>query len=587
MKSLPYAWKVALPYLILLLLVLIIINVFVSTSVFNFAVSNWEQRLMQMAQLYANDAKPLILKGAPYSEIQALAVSQNLESSNGVTILLPDGTVIGDSGISPVAGENFLLLPEVQAALSGRSDTEIRPIPSSNDERIYVASPVMDANKVIAVVRLSTSTTPLHQQINSINNFILLIILVTLLIAVALAFLRNARGINPLRKLTSQVEAISQGEELTTLPVNLQQDEIGLLTTSFNELITRLNQQISSLKTEQATLDAVLSNMTDGAMIISKEANVELINAAAIEQFDVQQVAANHSSLIEVIRNHQVQELWRDCVDSGETKETDLDLLVEKRRLHVIASSLGESMPGATLILVQDITRLRRLESIRRDFVSNASHELRTPLASLKALTETAQESLPDDPKNASHFLDLMNDEIDNMTQMVEEFLELAKIESGKVPFNLAPTEPAAFLTPAIERMRPQADRAGIRLSTNYQDFLPPVLADGPRIQEVLVNLLHNAIKFTPPGGSINVSARVVDGMLEVAVSDTGVGIRPSDLDRIFERFYKTDKARATGGTGLGLSIARHTVEAHHGKIWVESVESQGSTFTFSLPLAG
>jgi two-component system phosphate regulon sensor histidine kinase PhoR len=586
MKSLPYAWKVAIPFLILMLLSLIIINIFVSSTVFNFGVTNWEQRLLQLAHLYAEDAAPLVVKGAPYTEIQALASSQLQDSSNRVTILLPDGTVIGESGSAQTQGENFLLLPEVQAALAGRSDTEIRPSPSSNDELIYVSSPVMDANKVIAVVRLATSTTLLHQQINNINNFNLVIMLVTALIAVGLAALLNSSGINPLRKLTNQVEAISQSEELTNLPVNLQHDEIGLLTTSFNDLITRLNQQISSLKAEQATLDAVLSNMTDGAMIISREGNVELINEAAIEQFDVQQVAANHPSLIEVIRNHQIHELWKNSLANGKAEYTDLDLLVEKRHLHVIASSLGESIPGATLILVQDITRLRRLESIRRDFVSNASHELRTPLASLKALTETTQESLPDDPKNASHFLNLMNDEIDNMTQMVDEFLELAKIESGRVPFTIEPIDPLAFLTPSVERMRPQADRAGIQLSTHYQDELPLVLADGPRIQEVVVNLLHNAIKFTPPGGSIMVSAKTADRMLEVAVSDTGAGIKPADLDRIFERFYKTDKARATGGTGLGLSIARHTVEAHQGKIWVQSIESQGSTFTFSLPLA-
>ena len=211
---------------------------------------------------------------------------------------------------------------------------------------------------------------------------------------------------------------------------------------------------------------------------------------------------------------------------------------------------------------------------------------MRTPLASLKALTETAQESLPGDPKNASHFLYLMNDEIDNMTQMVEEFLELAKIESGKVPFNITTVDPLAFLQPSVERMRPQAERAGIKLSTEFQETLPQVMADGPRIQEVIVNLLHNAIKFTPPGGSIKVSTRISEKMLEVSVSDTGIGIKPADIDRIFERFYKTDKARTSGGTGLGLSIARHTVEAHHGRIWVESIESQGSVFTFTLPLA-
>ena len=587
MKSLPYAWKVVLPFLILLLLSLVIVNIFVSTAVFDFSTQNWEQRLLQMAHLYADNAAPLILKGAPYSDVQTLTLSQKENSDVRVTIILPDGTVIGESAAPLLLLENHLLRPEVQAALSGRSDTEIRQSVTLNDELLYAAVPIKDGSKIIGVARLSISTSLLHQQIRTITNVNLGIMLTAVLIAIALAVLLTSRGINPLRRLTAQVQSVSQGQELATLPANLENDEIGVLTTSFNDLITRLNTEISNLKSEQATLDAVLSNMTDGAIIISREGTVELINEAAMDLFDVKQVPANHPSLIEVIRNHQVYDLWMKSVDSGKTEEATLDLLLEKRYLQVIASSLGASMPGATLILVQDLTRLRRLESIRRDFVSNASHELRTPLASLKALTETAQESLPDDPKNASHFLFLMNDEIDNMTQMVEEFLELAKIESGKVPFNISPVDPLTFLQPSVERMKPQADRAGIKLSTGYQESLPHVLADAPRIQEVVVNLLHNAIKFTAPGGAIMVEARVASNMLEVSVSDTGVGIKPADLDRIFERFYKTDKARTTGGTGLGLSIARHTVEAHRGKIWVESVEGQGSTFTFSLPLAG
>lgn len=586
MKSLPYAWKVLLPFLILLLVSLVIINVFVSTAVFKYATLNWEQRLLQMAHLYADNAAPLILKGVPYSDVQALALSQKQNSDVRVTIILPDGTVIGESSAELLLLENHLLRPEVQAALAGRNDTEIRKSVTLNDELLYAAVPVKNGSEIIGVVRLAISTSLLHQQIRNITNVNLGIMLIAGVLAVGLAILLTARSINPLRRLTSQVQAVSQSGELTTLPANLENDEIGLLTTSFNDLITRLNLQISNLKSEQATLDAVLSNMSDGAVIVSKDGAVELINEAAMEQFDVKQVPDNHPSLIEVIRNHQVYELWQKSRISGKPEEASLDLLTEKRYLQVIASSLGTSMPGATLILIQDLTRLRRLESVRRDFVSNASHEMRTPLASLKALTETAQESLPGDPKNASHFLYLMNDEIDNMTQMVEEFLELAKIESGKVPFNITAVDPLAFLQPSVERMRPQAERAGIKLSTEFQETLPQVMADGPRIQEVIVNLLHNAIKFTPPGGSIKVSTRISEKMLEVSVSDTGIGIKPADIDRIFERFYKTDKARTSGGTGLGLSIARHTVEAHHGRIWVESIESQGSVFTFTLPLA-
>lgn len=586
MKSLPYAWKVVLPFIILLLLALIFINIFVASSINNFATANWEQRLLQQAYLYADQAAPLLLKGAPYDDLQALAMSQQDHSNVRVTFILPDGTVVGESSAPLLLLENHLLRPEVQAALAGREDTEIRTSVTLNDELLYAAVPIRSGDKILGVSRLAVSTSTLRQQVQTITNVDVGVTLFVVIIALALAAILTSGNINPLRRLTTQVEKIAQSDELIAIPANLENDEIGKLTTSFNELITRLNQEISNLKSEQATLDAVLSNMSDGAILVSRDGSVELINEAALGLFDVQQVPVNRPSLIEVIRNHQINDLWRKSLATGQAEVTTLDLLSEKRYLQVIASPLGESFPGTTLILVQDLTRLRRLESVRRDFVSNASHELRTPLASLKALTETAVESLPEDPKNATHFLYLMNDEIDNMTQMVEEFLELAKIESGRVPFNIAAVEPKNFLEPAIERMKPQAERAGIKLIREYSDVLPQVMADAPRIQEVIINLLHNAIKFTPPGGMIRVNAVQNGQMLEVSVADTGVGIKPSDLDRIFERFYKSDKARSGSGTGLGLSIARHTVEAHHGRIWVDSIEGEGSIFTFSLPLS-
>ncbi len=586
MKSLPYAWKVVLPFLVLLVVALAVLNIFVSTAINQFSINNWELNLLQQAHLYAADAAPLIQKGEPYAEVQALALSQQSNSNVRVTIILPNGTVIGESAIQLNLLDNHLLRPEIQGALAGRDATEIRTSATLNTEYLYAAVPVYNANQIIGVVRLAIPLDTLQKAIQTIRNVDLGTMLIAVIIGIALAILLTARGVNPLRKLTQDVEQITASEEFSELPANLNRDEIGTLTTSFNKLINTLNQRISNVKSEQATLDAVLSNMSDGAMIIQEDSTVQLINRAAINLFDVHEVPNTNASLIEVIRVHQVYDLWKKCLSSGQVHEITLELLHEKRYIQLIASSLGASMPGATLILAQDLTRLHHLEMVRRDFVSNVSHELRTPLASMKSLTESLQQSVKDDPQNTARFLNLMDDEIDNMTQMVEEFLELAKIESGRVPFMIAPVLPSSFIDPAVERMRLQVERAGLTLNTRFEEALPQVMADSPRIQEVIVNLLHNAIKFTPPGGKIEITARSANKFLEVAISDTGVGIKATDLDRIFERFYKTDKARASGGTGLGLSIARHTVEAHGGRIWVDSVEGEGSTFTFTLPLA-
>ena len=239
-----------------------------------------------------------------------------------------------------------------------------------------------------------------------------------------------------------------------------------------------------------------------------------------------------------------------------------------------------------TLLVFQDLTRVRKLETVRRDFVSNVSHELRTPLASLKALTETLQEGALEDPPAARRFLKRMETEIDNLTQMVRELLELSRIESGRIPLNRKPIDPCALAAPAVERLQVQAERAGLRLAMDCPDALPQVLADAERIEQVLVNLIHNAIKFTPAGGSIDLSAEQVADKVVFSVRDSGVGIPAEVLPRIFERFYKVDQARTGGGTGLGLSIARHIVDAHGGQIWAESKEKAGSTFSISLPLA-
>jgi two-component system phosphate regulon sensor histidine kinase PhoR len=238
------------------------------------------------------------------------------------------------------------------------------------------------------------------------------------------------------------------------------------------------------------------------------------------------------------------------------------------------------------LVILQDLTRVRRLETVRRDFISNISHELRTPLAGLKALVDTLRGGAIKDRSAAKRFLKRMDIEVDTLTQMVEELLELSRIESGQAPLHLAPTSVAELVIPPVDRLRPQAERAGLKITVLLPPELPPVVADPDRARLVLTNLVHNAVKFTPPGGVITVATQPAGDEVILSVQDTGVGIPADDLSRIFERFYKADRARSGGGTGLGLAIAKHIVQGHGGRIWAESVEGQGSTFHFTLPVA-
>ncbi len=223
---------------------------------------------------------------------------------------------------------------------------------------------------------------------------------------------------------------------------------------------------------------------------------------------------------------------------------------------------------------------------MRRDFIANISHELRTPIASLKALVETLQDGAIADKEVAQDFLHRMHLETDKLAQMASELSELSRIESGDSPLNLKPLDVAEVVRRAAERLRPQAERAQLELILDMPANLPPVIGDEDRVEQVLVNVIHNAIKFTPRQGRITISSLVEGDQVLISISDTGIGIPAEDLPHIFERFYKVDRARSGGGTGLGLAIAKHIVQAHRGRIWAESEEGKGTTITFSLPTA-
>jgi len=311
-----------------------------------------------------------------------------------------------------------------------------------------------------------------------------------------------------------------------------------------------------------------------------------MINPAAEAMFSITRELAIGQSLAGALRQHQVVDLWQRTQQSGGVQAISFEVASKRIYLQGIAASLEQELSGSVLFLFQNLTRQRYLETVRQDFISNVSHELRTPLAALKALTETLSEGALDDPPAARRFLEQMDTEVDSLSLMITELLELSRIESGRVPLNKKPTHASKILAPAVERLRLQAERAGLEVLLDCPDDLPLIMADSQRLEQVVVNLLHNAIKFTPGGGRIDVSARGSLNMVTFSVKDSGIGIAQDDLPRIFERFFKADRARSTGGTGLGLAISRHLVEAHGGNIWAESIEGRGSTFSFSIPVA-
>jgi two-component system phosphate regulon sensor histidine kinase PhoR len=384
-------------------------------------------------------------------------------------------------------------------------------------------------------------------------------------------YLRLRRAVND---LTAQME---RGDELVESASELSQ-----LASLRNARHALLRTQLASSETHRSRLSAILDQLTDGVLIADSEGYVQFANPAADRLFAHNSAGLTGLSVTEALRYHQLVETWRKCHQSGVMHSETVEIPTRRQFLQIVAMPDTHS-PGGSLLLVQDLTRLRRLETVRRDFISNISHEIRTPLASLKALTETLQDGALDDPPAARRFLQRISTEVDALTQMAQELLDLSRIESGQVSLEMRRTAPGQLLQSAADRMRMQAERARLSLHVDCNPELPDVKADPPRVEQVLVNLIHNAVKFTDPGGEVRLSAARGEGTVIFAVKDSGAGIPSDDLPRIFERFYKADRARSGGGTGLGLSIARHIVEAHGGRIWAESEEGCGSTFYFTL----
>ena len=412
-------------------------------------------------------------------------------------------------------------------------------------------------------------------------NYFLLPALIIVIIAFAWLAFKYVSLRRRLDRFSRTVRKITEDDLRVT---DLPEDENGLeeLSNAIKTLALSQQARTSSLDAKRAELAAVLDRMTDGVLIADAGGKITLANPAAESLFEAKNTIGH--TVVEVIRQHKLVEAWRRSRENGQPQEESVELPAHRQFLQLVV--LPDQQTGGSLLLVQNLTRVRRLETVRRDFISNVSHELRTPLASLKALTETLRDGALEDPKAAHRFLGRIETEVDALTQMAQELLELTRIESGQVPLEFKAIPAASLLRSAADRMRAQAERAGLVIRLGTPQDLTDVRVDPSRLEQVLVNLIHNAVKFTPPGGEVVLSSQAEGEVVRFAVRDTGVGIPVDELERIFERFYKADRARSGGGTGLGLSIARHIVEAHGGRIWAESEEGRGSTFYFTIPVA-
>lgn len=363
--------------------------------------------------------------------------------------------------------------------------------------------------------------------------------------------------------------------------LNALGEERGNLVADLSRALGRL---VEEAQEDAAVRTAILENSPVGFVMVDADGEIRLRNQVLSEMFALSSSEMQATSLSQLLRHYQFVELWRQARDDDSPQSLTEEVPQSRRILTASAIPLHGELAGSYILLFEDVSELKRLETVRRDFVSNVSHELRTPLTSLKALTESLRGGALDEPNTAKRFLAHIETEVDALSELVAELLELARIESHRAPLRLAAADACVIIGKAVERLSLQAERAGLEIEVNCSVELPDINADATRLEQVLVNLIHNAVKFTPSGGRVAVSAEAQDGAILFLVADSGVGMDPEVLPRIFERFYKTDPARNKGGTGLGLAISKHLVEAHGGRIWAESQLGQGAKLYFTIP---
>ncbi len=577
-------WRITLPFVLLSLFSLLALGLYLSNFVRQTYLDNLETKLTTEARMLADVIAPQLQNGAPTTDLDAVARHWASLLGARVTIVAPNGVVLGESHENRALMDNHSNRPEIAAALASGQGSSTRFSHTVGYQMMYTAVAIVQDGQTLGVVRVAMPLQDVEANVANLQRILMTATLLVIALTILLAALIAGRTTRPVRQLTQAARQVTAGE-VSSFPISSAPDEIGQLARAFNVMSIQLSDQIRALQSERAKLSAVLQKMTDGVLIVDQDGCVQLLNTAAEKIFTVDSGEALGHPLMEVTHNHQTFEIWQRCQTSGESQLVSFELGRNNLYLSGMAVALGPLLPGSTLLLFQDLTRQRQTETIRRDFISNVSHELRTPLAALKALTETLQDGALEDPPAAQRFLGQMEAEVDSLSLMVSELLELSRIELGRVPLELKPTRPLDIVSPAYDRLYLQAERSHLTLSIACPADLPLVLADAVRVQQVVVNLLHNAIKFTPEGGQVNVSAEQQGQSIRFSVRDSGIGIAPNDLPRIFERFYKVDRSRASSGTGLGLAIARHLVEAHGGKIWAESEIGQGSIFYFTMPL--
>jgi len=591
LRSRRLLWQIYPVFILVIVLAVVAIGWYFSAVLKNFHHQDSVQALRARAELIALQVKDrLHLDERDF--INDLCRQAGVRTDTRITIMLPGGEVLGDTREDPKRMENHGSRPEVLVALEGGIGKSQRFSRTLQKEMMYLAVPVVTDSRIAGVVRTAMAVDEVDSRLGALRKQVMVGGIVAIVLVSILSLLISRRITRPLEQIKQEAERYASGQLEHRLRIS-GSSEIVALGQTMNEMAAQLNERISTIDKQRREQDAVLSSMIEGVIAIDSKQNILRMNPAAAHLLEVNAELVVGRPVQEVVRKAELLSFITDAMDSEDTIEKDVLLFRGEEELCLQAHGtmlrgMGNETIGA-LVVFNDLTRQRRLETMRRDFVANVSHELKTPITAIKGFVETLLDGALDNRDEAEQFLKIVERQVERLSVIIEDLMSLSRIEQGEENerFDLEPGSIAEVISESVNDCTVLAEGVGITLKQELDHEVMSFL-NGPLLEQALTNLLENAIKYSPTGSTVTISCGEEDGRAIIRVSDQGCGIEAEHLPRLFERFYRVDKARSrqAGGSGLGLAIVKHIVQIHHGRVAVESTPGKGSEFIVSLPLA-
>jgi two-component system phosphate regulon sensor histidine kinase PhoR len=577
----PLRLRLALPFIVMFTAVLIVLSLVTAVAVRRDYLDRLENELDSYASSVGTVVTLETTNGVVDDGIDQVVDALAADFGARVTVIGADGLVIADSERDPATMENHATRPEVVEALANGRGRDRRRSETTGNDYLYVA--VSMSSPAGSVARVAMPLDPVLETVSDIWLWTAIASAVAIALAVGTSWFIAGRIAGPLEDLRVNVRTVAKGNLSTRIEPSIVPEfaEVGF---AFNRMAAELQESHSVLDRQRTRLEAILRELADGIVITDHDGYVVRMNEAAERLLDAKADASIGRPFVQASRDHELQQVLQSALDDGQLTEAVVEHGLNRRTLIATAQVFSDGEDQLGLVVVRDISELRRLELVRREFVANVSHELRTPLTSIRAMVETLEAGAVEDVGLATDFLGRIVIEVDRLNALVEDLLDLARLEAGRTTLNYDRVDPIDLARRSVSRLHSQVERAGLTIDVQAEGSSIPIPLDPDRMEQVLINLLHNAIKFTPAGGRIDVRISQAGRETTIEVADTGIGIPAEELERLFERFYKSDRARRSEGTGLGLAIAKHIVQAHGGTITVESEEGHGSTFRIVLP---